>query len=159
MKSGWVAKWSEQIFLWEEEHDGYSKFLNWEEFHKEFQKDFCPAHSDVIAINKLEFTSYYQKSWSVDNYLDKFVDLIAEVGYTDPKTTVVTFQKGLDQQIQNTIATMAYGHPSDASPEDWYEAAKNVDQNCTANEAFKLAYWAPGPTAAHLTTIPVHVAS
>ena len=25
--------------------------------------------------------------WSVDNYLDEFVDLIAEAGYTDPKTT------------------------------------------------------------------------
>ena len=68
------------------------------------------------------------------------MELIAEVGYMDPKTTVVKFRKGLDLQIQNTIATMAYGRPSDASLEDWYEAAKNVDQNHAANEAFKLAY-------------------
>ena len=54
---------------------------------------------------------------------------------------------------------MAYRHPSDASPEDWYEAAKNVNQNHAANKAFKLAYWAPGPAPAHLTTILVHVAS
>ena len=140
MKSRQAAKWAERIFLWEEEHEGYSKFLDWEEFRKEFQKDFCPAHTDVVAINKLESTSYYQKSRSVDNYLDEFVDLIVEVGYTDPKSTVVKFQKGLDPQIQNTITTMAYGCPSDASPEDWYEVAKNVDQNRTANEAFKLAW-------------------
>ena len=91
MKSGQGAKWAKWIFLWEEEHEGYSKFLDWEEFHKEFQKDFCLAHADVAAINKLESTSYYQKSWSIDDYLDKFIELIVEVGYTDPKTTVVKF--------------------------------------------------------------------
>ena len=54
---------------------------------------------------------YYQKSRSVDDYLDEFVELVVEAGYTDPKTTVVKFWKGLDPQIQNTIATMAYGCP------------------------------------------------
>ena len=159
MKSGRAAKWAEHIFLWEEKHKGYSKFLDWEEFQKEFQKDFCPAHADVAAINKLESTSYYQKSWSVDDYQDEFVDLIAEAGYTDPKTTVVKFQKGLDLQIQNTIATMAYGRPSNASLEDWYEVAKNVDQNRAANEVFKSACQAPGPIPTHLTATPICVAS
>ena len=50
-----------------------------------------------------------------------------EAGHTDPKMTVVKFRKGLDPQIQNTMATMAYGRPLDSSPNDWYEAAKNVD--------------------------------
>ena len=70
------------------------------------------------------------------------MELVAEAGYMDPKTTVVKFRKGLDPQIQNTITTMAYGCPSDASLEDWFvhEVAKNVDQNRAANEAFKLAY-------------------
>ena len=84
MKSWQAAKWAEWIFLWEEKHEGYSKFLDWEEFHKEFWKDFCPAYSNVAAINKLESTSYYQQSQSVDNYLDEFMDLIAEARYTDP---------------------------------------------------------------------------
>ena len=88
----------------------------------------------------MESTSYFQKAHSIDNYLDEFVDLIAEAGYTDPKTTVVKFWKGLDLQIQNTIAMMAYGRPSDTSPENWYEAARTIDQNRTANEAFKMAY-------------------
>ena len=39
---------------------------------------------------------------------------------------------------------MAYGRPSDASLKAWYEATKNVNQNHVANEAFKLAYRAPG---------------
>ena len=61
---------------------------------------------------------------------------------------VVKFRKGLDPQIQNTITMMAYGCLSDTSLEDWYEAAKNIDQNCAANEAFKLAYLAPVSTQA-----------
>ena len=83
------------------------------------------------------------------------MELVAEAGYTDPKIAVVKFQKGLDPQIQNTIATMAYGRPSDASPEGWYEAAKNVDQNRAANEAFKLAYRAPASTPTRLTSVPL----
>ena len=50
------------------------------------RKDFCPAHSDVAAINKLESTSYYQESRSINNYLDEFMELIAEAGYTDPNS-------------------------------------------------------------------------
>ena len=155
MKSGQAAKWAERVFEWEERHEGYSKFLDWEEFRKEFQKDFCPAHSDVAAINKLESTGYYQKSRSVDNYLDEFIELVVEAGYTDPKTTVVKFRKGLNSQIQNTIATMAFGRPSNASLEGWYKAAKNIDQNCAANEAFKLAYRTPRPAPVQTAPIPV----
>ena len=85
------------------------------------------------------------------------MELVAEAGYTDPRTTVVKFRKGLDPQIQNTIATMAYGCPSNPSPEDWYEVAKNVDQNRAANEAFKLACQASIPTPIHPTANPVRV--
>ena len=99
-----------------------------------------PSSLNVAAINELESTTYYQKSQSIDDYLDEFVELVAEAGYMDPKIVVVKFQKGLDPQIQNTITTMAYGCPSDASPENWYEGAKNIDQNHAANKAFKLAY-------------------
>ena len=140
MKSSRAAKWAAQIFKWEEDHEGYSKFLDWDEFQLAFQKDFCPTHSDTVAINKLESTSYFQKAHSIDNYLDEFMDLIVEAGYTDPKTTVVKFWNGLDPQIQNTIAMMAYGRPSNTSLENWYKAARTVDQNCAANEAFKAAY-------------------
>ena len=137
MKSSRAVKWAEQVFHWEEKNSGYSKFLDWDEFCNEFQKDFCPAHSDVAAINKLESTTYYQKSWSVDDYLDKFMELVAEAGYTDLKIIVVKFWKGLDPQIQNTIAMMAYGCPSDSSPENWYEAAKNIDQTAQPTKPLK----------------------
>ena len=113
-------------------------------------KHICPANSDVAAIKKLESTTYYQKTQSVDDYLDEFTELVAEAGYMDLKTIVVKFQKGLDPQIQNTITMMAYGHPSNISPEDWYKAAKNIDQNCAANKAFKTAYCTSASITTHL---------
>jgi len=76
----------------------------------------------------------------MDEYLDKFQDLITEAGYSDPKTIVVKFRRGLDTQIQNAIATMPSGHPSDMVPTDWYTAARTIDQNRATNEAFQSSY-------------------
>jgi len=71
----------------------------------------------------------------VYEYLNEFQDLITEAGY-NPKTIVVKFRRGLDTQIQNAIATMPSGRPSDMVPMDWYTAARTIDQNRATNEAF-----------------------
>ena len=84
--------------------------------------------------------------------LSRAVGWAYSVGDADARRCPLT-----DPQIQNTIATMAYRRPSDASPEDWYEAAKNVDQNRAANEAFKLAYRTSAlPLPAPLKTLFAH---
>jgi Retrotransposon gag protein len=110
--------------------------LDWDNFKSEFCKEFCPANSDATAINKLESMAYYQRSRSVDDYLDKFLDLIVESGYMDPKTLVVKFRRGLDPHIWNSVAKMANGRPSDTVRTAWYEAVQNVDQNRASNKAF-----------------------
>jgi hypothetical protein len=46
------------------------------------------------------------------------------------------FRKGLDQDIQDQIAEMAQGRPSDDDPEGWYSTACNFDANQAANQAF-----------------------
>jgi len=76
----------------------------------------------------------------VDEYLDEFQDLITEASYSDPKTIVVKFRWGLDTQIQNAIATMPSGRPSDMVPTDWYTAARTIDQNRATNESFQSSY-------------------
>jgi hypothetical protein len=171
LKTGRAAKWAARIFKYEEDNVGCTKFLDWEDFKAEFRKEFCPANSDAAAINKLESTAYFQKTRSVDDYLDEFLDLIAESGYTDPKTLVVKFRRGLDPQIQNAVATMTNGRPSDIAPTAWYEAAKNIDQNRASNEAFRSAHRTlipnnlrtptqssprPLPTQAHVKPTPGH---
>ena len=143
IKSRRAAKWAAHVFKWEEDNEGYTKFLNWDNFKSEFHKEFCPAHSHSAAINRLESTSYYQKTQSVDDYLDKFLDLIVESGYTNPKTLVVKFRRGLDLQIQNVVATMMNGRPSNIAPTAWYKAARNIDQNRASNKALCSAHHIP----------------
>ena len=70
----------------------------------------------LCNINQLESLVFFQKSCSVDSYLDEFLDLIVKAGYSDPKTIVVKFRRGLDPEIQNAIATMTSGWPSNMVP-------------------------------------------
>ena len=63
----------------------------------------------MVAVNALESISYFQGNHSIDDYLDKFTDLITDAGYTDLKTIIVKFWRGLNPQIQDANATMAYG--------------------------------------------------
>ena len=110
--------------------------MDWEDFRDEFRREFCPVYEDSAAVNRLESIAYFQQSCSVDEYLDEFLDLITEAGYSDPKTIVVKFHRGLDPQIQNAIATMVAGRPSDTAPMSWYSVARTIDQNRATNEAF-----------------------
>jgi hypothetical protein len=155
MKSGRAAKWTARIFRWEElpENIGCPRFLDWEDFRDEFKKEFTPAHADSLAVNRLESSAYYQKSRPLDDYIDEFQDLITESGYTDPKTVVVKFRRGLNPQIQNAVATMASGRPSDTDPSRWYEVARMVDQNRATNEAFQSAYRTPATTTSRSTAV------
>ena len=114
---------------------GDQRFLDWDDFQDEFKKEFTPAHADAVAINQLESPAYYQKNRSLDDYLDEFQDLVAKASYTDPKTIVVKFRRGLNPQTQNTIVTMASGRPSNSTLSEWYRMARTVDQNRATNEA------------------------
>ena len=90
------------------------------------------------AINALEGASYHQGGRTVDDYLDNFQALVSDVGYMDPWTLVVKFQRGLRLGIQNQIATMPYRRPTDTDTDldAWYRAAWRIDQVHLANEAF-----------------------
>ena len=50
MKSRRAAKWAARIFKWEEENEGYTKFLDWDNFKLEFHKEFCPANSTLLPL-------------------------------------------------------------------------------------------------------------
>ena len=118
-------------------------------------REFTPAHADSQAINHLESMAYFQKKRSLDDYLDEFQDLITDAWYTDPKTTVVKFRRGFDPQIQDVVATMAAGRPSDTNPDAWYSMAWMVDQNRAANEAFQSAA-APPPESVDVHNLTVN---
>ena len=64
----------------------------------------------------------------MDNYLDSFLILASNAGYTDPWTLVVKFCHKLKLNVQSQIATMPFGRPADTDLEAWYIAAQRIDQ-------------------------------
>jgi len=120
MKTGCAARWAAREFELEEK-EGHLHFIDWLDFEEAFRKDFTPLDAESTAVNTLETTSYFQGRQTVDNYLDQFRDLIYDSGYTDKKTIVVKFHRGLDRQITSALAGMASGCPSDTNPEAWFK--------------------------------------
>jgi len=70
----------------------------------------------------MEETIYYQGSYIVEKYLDKFQSLILEVNYTNSCTLVVKFCKNLYNTIQNQITTLPIGKPDDTDSTAWFKA-------------------------------------
>jgi len=128
--------------------DGQLRFKSWADFEVEFRKEFTPLSEEVDAVNVLEMTAYHQGKKSVNDYLDRFRDLIHDSGYTNPKTIIVKFRRGLDRRISNALAGMTSGRPSDTDPEAWFRLAVQMDQNRAADEAF----YAPQRSAAPALT-------
>jgi len=135
------------------------RFRTWAEFRAEFIKEFFPRNETQRAITRLETTAYFQGKGSVDDYIDKFKDLIDLSGYTDGLAIVVKFRRGLDPEVQNYIANMMEGRPEDDDIEGWYSAASRCDENRAANAAFHSSSRSPFSTRfpvtqAHTPTIP-----
>jgi len=135
-KNGRAAKWSENLFH-QEVDTGIFPIQSWVDFEQQFQSQFFPVNAEADAINALEGSLYYQGNWTVNNYLDSFLILASDAGYTDPQTLVVKFHRGLKLNVQSQIATMPFERPADTDPQAWYAAARRIDQAWLANEAFQ----------------------
>jgi len=125
-KDGHAAKWSKNVFR-QEADTGVFPIPTWGDFEQQFRLHFFPVNAEANAINTLEGTSYHQGGRTVDDYLDNFQILVSDTGYTDPRTLVVKFRRGLKLGIQNQIATMSYGRPTDTDPDAWYRAVWRID--------------------------------
>jgi hypothetical protein len=79
MNQGRAQKWANRVYHWEAApaNIGNPHFVNWDNSRSRFQTEFFPLHSDAIATNKLEGTSYFQGRRTVDDYLNDFRDLIS----------------------------------------------------------------------------------
>jgi len=135
-KDGRAVKWSENLFR-QEADTGVFPIQSWVNFEQQFRSQFFLVNAEADAINTLEGSSYYQGNRTVDNYLDSFRILASDARYTDPRTLVVKFRRGLKLNVQSQIATMPFGQPADTNPEAWYAAAWRIDQARLANEAFQ----------------------
>ena len=95
MNTSHAGRWAAREFDLEA-CNGRLRFLDWLDFEEEFKKDFLPLNAEAAAVNALETTGYFQGDRTVDAYLDKFRDLVCDSGYSDPKTIVVKFHRGLN---------------------------------------------------------------
>jgi len=135
-KDGRAAKWSENLFR-QEVDTGIFPIQSWVDFEQQFRSQFFPVNAKADAINALEGSSYYQGNRTVDDYLDSFLILASDAGYTDPWTLVVKFRCGLKLNVQSQIATIPFGRPANTDLQAWYAAAQRIDQAWLANEAFQ----------------------
>jgi len=122
MKADLASQWAQRELELKAQR-GTLQFMDWQEFEMEFRKDFTLLNAKATAVNTLEGNLHFQGKHSVNDYLDQFCDLIYDSRYTDQKTIVVKFQRGLDCCISSAIGMMAAGRPTDADSEDWFSLA------------------------------------
>jgi len=74
MNQGRAQKWANQVDHWEAipAYAGVPHFLDWSDFRSRFRTEFFLLHSDAVAANKLEGTTYFQGRCTVNDYLDDF---------------------------------------------------------------------------------------
>jgi hypothetical protein len=114
-------------------------FASWHEFTEEFVVTFCPENEATTALMRLESDQYYQGKQNVEAYIDEFKDLIDLSGYTDPIAIMLKFRRGLNPMTQDRIAESGTDRPGDTDFNSWFKAARRLDLNHLANEAFHLA--------------------
>jgi hypothetical protein len=128
MKAGRASLYADWV-LWYKAKNGVLRYLSWFAFREDFVKTFCPKSKAQKALTRLETAEYHQGRRMVVEYTDKFRDLIKLAGYTDRLAIIIKFCCGLSQEIQDQVATMPVGQPTDDKLEDWYEAVALCDEN------------------------------
>jgi hypothetical protein len=119
---------------------------------EEFVATFCPENEATMALMRLESDRYYQGKRNVEVYIDEFKDLVDLSGYTDPIAIVLKFHRGLNPTTQDRIAESGTDRPGDTDFNGWFKAARRLDLNRLANEAFHLASRRPPTHSASTPT-------
>ena len=56
-----------------------------------FSDQFCPKNKQLMALTRLEGTSWYQAKDPIHNYIDHFQELTDLVECDDDKTVIIKF--------------------------------------------------------------------
>jgi hypothetical protein len=148
-KGGRAATFTERIIR-QDMRTGKMCFASWDEFREEFMAAFCPENEATTALMRLESDQYFQGKRNVEAYIDEFKDLVDLSRYTDPIAIVLKFRRGLNLTTQDRIAESGTDRPQDKDFDGWFKAARCLDLNHLANEAFHYASRCP------LTHTPFH---
>jgi hypothetical protein len=133
MKSRRTAAFAEELITYEADK-GESHFDSWRNFRERFEEKFCPLDKATVAVNRLESIAYFQDKHELDDYINKFDELLRRLGYQDDKLGIVKFRRGLNPKIQDQIAC---GDDLPTDLKGWKAAARTINQNRQANDAFQ----------------------
>jgi hypothetical protein len=150
-KGGRATSFTERI-LQQELRSGKMCFASWSDFTEEFTLTFCPENEATTALMRLESDHYFQGKWNIEAYIDEVLELVDLSSYTDPIVIVLKFHRGLNSTTQDRIAESGMDRPSDMDFNGWFKAARCLDLNCLANEAF---HYAPRHPPTHSTPLPM----
>jgi hypothetical protein len=114
-------------------------FASWDKFSEEFTAAFCPENKATTVLMRLESDRYFQGKRNIEAYIDEFKDLVDLSGYMDPIAIVLKFCCGLNSTTQDRIAESGMDRPQDRDFDGWFKAARRLDLNRLANEAFHYA--------------------
>jgi hypothetical protein len=137
-KGGRAVNFAERI-IQQEMRTGKMCFASWDEFREEFTAVFCPENKATTALMRLESDQYFEGKQNVEAYIDGFKDLVNLSGYMDPITIILKFRHGLSPMTQDRIVESGTDRPQDRDFDSWLKAARRLDLNCLANEAFHYA--------------------
>jgi hypothetical protein len=137
-KGGRAANFAERIIR-QEMRTGKMCFTSWDEFREEFTAAFCPENEATTALMRLESDRYFQGKRNVEVYIDELKDLIDLSGYMDPIAIVLKFHRSLTSMTQDRIAESGMDRPQDRDFDARFKAARRLDLNRLANEAFHYA--------------------
>jgi hypothetical protein len=135
MKEGRALTFANQITRQVDKQGGLP-YSTWKEFWTELEKRFLPVDESEEAINVLETDRYFQGKQTVDDYCDRFQDLVDHAGYAGGRQVVMKFRKGLDSEIADRVALLQEKRPKDDDLDGWIEMAKEIARQRIRNEAF-----------------------
>ena len=145
-KSGRAAHFADRT-LRSERTSGVPKFADWAAFVADFKVRFCESNEQVRALNQLEGDSWYQRASSIDDYIDKFEELVDLAGLVPDAGLVMKFRRGLNKDLQDKVAEME-SPPNLTDLATWKQTARRIYENVEANRAFtRQARTAPTSTA------------
>ena len=91
MKTGRAATFTTFAFAYEAKN-GTPLYATWKAFTEAFHQQFYPLYEATDAMNQLESRQYHQGKCLVDEYIDRFEELVEKAGYTDGRSIVMKFR-------------------------------------------------------------------
>jgi len=136
MKGGRAARFVDRLMR-NYQLTGRLPYPSYSDFAEEFANEFCPKNEIQTSRTELETVRYFQGARTVDEYVDDFRELVERAQYFEGSHIVLKFRQGLNAKIQDHVACLTTGRPSDNAPKQWYNAAILCDENRISNEAFR----------------------